>query len=94
MLEKITQNWWMLAVRGVAAVIFGVLALIWPGQTLQALVLVFGAFALVDGIFAIFAGIAASRYFDRWWAVLLEGVVKEYEKRFGALNVEGPAAQQ
>jgi uncharacterized membrane protein HdeD (DUF308 family) len=75
MLEKIASNWWMFAVRGVAAVIFGVLALIWPGQALQALVLVFGAFALVDGIFAIFAGIAASRYFDRWWAVLLEGVV-------------------
>src|SRR3970040_820848 len=75
MLEKFTHNWWMFAVRGVVAVIFGVLALIWPGQTLQALVLVFGAFALVDGIFAVIAGIAARGYFDRWWAVLLEGVV-------------------
>src|SRR5512139_2152735 len=74
MLEKFTQNWWTFAVRGVVAVIFGVLALIWPGQALQALVLVFGAYALVDGIFAIFAGIAARGYFDRWWAVLLEGV--------------------
>jgi uncharacterized membrane protein HdeD (DUF308 family) len=46
----------------------------WPGQALQALVLVFGAYALVDGIFAIFAGIASYRYFERWWAVLLEGV--------------------
>jgi uncharacterized membrane protein HdeD (DUF308 family) len=75
MLEKISRNWWMFAVRGVVAVIFGVVALIWPGQALQALVLVFGAFALVDGIFAIFAGIASYRYFERWWAVLLEGVV-------------------
>jgi len=75
MLEKFTHNWWMFAVRGVVAVIFGVLALIWPGQTLQALVLVFGAFALVDGIFAVIAGIAARGYFDRWWAVLLEGMV-------------------
>jgi uncharacterized membrane protein HdeD (DUF308 family) len=75
MLKKFTQNWWMYAVRGVIAVIFGVMALIWPGQTLQALVLVFGAFALVDGIFAIFAGIASYRYFERWWAVLLEGIV-------------------
>ena len=74
MLEKISSNWWMFAVRGVAAVIFGVLALIWPGQTLQALVLMFGAYAFVDGIFAIFAGIASYRYFERWWAVLLEGV--------------------
>ena len=75
MLEKFTRNWWMFAVRGVVAVIFGVVALIWPGQTLQALVLVFGAYALVDGIFAMFAGIASRRYFERWWAVLLEGVV-------------------
>ena len=75
MLEKFTHNWWMFAVRGVAAVIFGILALIWPGQALQALVLVFGAYALVDGIFAVIAGIAARKYFDRWWAVLLEGTV-------------------
>ncbi len=74
MLENISRNWWMFAVRGVAAVIFGILALIWPGQTLLALVLVFGAYALVDGIFAVFAGITFRRYFERWWAVLLEGV--------------------
>ncbi len=75
MLEKFTNNWWTFAIRGVAAVIFGILALIWPGQALQALVLVFGAYALVDGIFAVTAGIASRRYFDRWWAVLLEGIV-------------------
>ncbi len=75
MLEQISRNWWLYAVRGVVAIIFGVVALIWPGQTLQALVLVFGAYALVDGIFAVIAGIASYRYFERWWAVLLEGVV-------------------
>jgi uncharacterized membrane protein HdeD (DUF308 family) len=75
MLEQISRNWWMFAVRGVAAVIFGLLALIWPGQTMLALVLVFGAYALVDGIFSVVAGIAFRRYFERWWAVLLEGIV-------------------
>jgi uncharacterized membrane protein HdeD (DUF308 family) len=74
MLEKFAYNWWMFAVRGAVAVIFGLLALVWPGQTLLALVLLFGAFALVDGFFAVIAGIAARRYFDRWWAVLLEGI--------------------
>jgi uncharacterized membrane protein HdeD (DUF308 family) len=64
----------LFALRGVAAVIFGVVALIWPGQTLQILVLVFGAYALVDGIFSVIAGIAFRQYFERWWAVLLEGV--------------------
>jgi uncharacterized membrane protein HdeD (DUF308 family) len=74
MLEKISRNWWMFALRGVAAIIFGVVAFARPGQALQALVLVFGAYALVDGIFAIFAGLDARGYFDRWWAMLLEGM--------------------
>lgn len=74
MLEKVSRNWWLYAVRGVVAIIFGVVAFTRPEQALQALVLVFGAYALVDGIFAMFAGIASYRYFERWWAVLLEGV--------------------
>lgn len=74
MLEKISRNWWLYAVRGVVAIIFGVVAFARPAQALQALVLVFGAYAFVDGIFATFAGIASYRYFERWWAVLLEGV--------------------
>lgn len=74
MLEKISRNWWMFALRGMIAIIFGVVAFAQPEQALQALVLVFGAYALVDGIFAMFAGIASYRYFERWWAVLLEGV--------------------
>jgi uncharacterized membrane protein HdeD (DUF308 family) len=75
MLDMYLRNWWMYAVRGVAAVIFGILALIWPKETMIALVMLFGAYALVDGIFAVLAGIASRRYFERWWAVLLEGVV-------------------
>ncbi len=74
MLEKITRNWWLFAVRGVIAIIFGIVALTRPEQTLQALVLVFGAFALVDGIFTVIAGVASYRFFERWWAMLLEGV--------------------
>jgi uncharacterized membrane protein HdeD (DUF308 family) len=74
MLEKFTHNWWMFALRGLVAVIFSILAFTQPEQALQALVLVFGAFALVDGTLAMFAGIASHRYFERWWAVLLEGL--------------------
>ena len=74
MLEKFSHNWWMFAVRGVVAVIFGIMAFTRPEQTLQGLVLVFGAYAFLDGVFAIFAGIASYQYFERWWAVLLEGV--------------------
>ena len=74
MLDKITRNWWLYAVRGLVAVIFGTLALIWPEQAKVVLVLLFGAYVLVDGSFAIIAGIASYRYFELWWAVLLEGV--------------------
>ena len=74
MLEKISQNWWLYALRGVVAIIFGVVAFARPEQALQALVLMFGAYVLVDGIFAMFAGIALHGHIERWWAVLLEGV--------------------
>ncbi|QRN81432.1 MAG: HdeD family acid-resistance protein [Nocardiopsis sp. BM-2018] len=49
-LGDLSQSWWVLVVRGAAAVIFGVVALAWPGESLLALMIVFGAFALVDGI--------------------------------------------
>jgi uncharacterized membrane protein HdeD (DUF308 family) len=73
MLEKISRNWWLFAMRGVIAIIFGIVALTRPEQTLQALVLVFGAFALVDGLLTVFAGFLSAPVFKRWWAVLLEG---------------------
>ncbi len=74
MLEKFARNWWLYAVRGLIAVIFGIVALTRPEQTLQALVLVFGAFALADGFLTVFVGSISAPYFKRWWAVLLEGV--------------------
>ncbi len=74
MLDILERNWWTFAVRGVVAVIFGLLALIWPAQTLVSLVLFFGAYAFVDGVFAIVTGIASIRRYDRWWATLLEGL--------------------
>lgn len=70
----LARYWWVLALRGVFAVIFGVLAIVWPELTLRALVLLFGAYALVDGIFAVIAGIARHQRSERWWAQLLEGV--------------------
>jgi uncharacterized membrane protein HdeD (DUF308 family) len=74
MLDMLARKWWLYVVRGVFAILFGVLALIWPEQTKVALVLVFGVYALGDGIFSLISGIAMYRYFKRWWAVLLEGI--------------------
>ncbi|GAA1110829.1 HdeD family acid-resistance protein [Nocardiopsis composta] len=52
MLDFMSRNWWVLTVRGAAAVLFGVLALFWPGMTAIVLALLFGAYALVDGVLA------------------------------------------
>ena len=49
----LTRNWWALALRGLAGIIFGIITFAWPGISLAALVLLFGAYALTDGIFAI-----------------------------------------
>jgi uncharacterized membrane protein HdeD (DUF308 family) len=60
--------------RGLLAVIFGTVALIWPEPVSQALVLVFGAFVLVDGVLSIFAGLSSAPFFAQWWGLLLEGM--------------------
>jgi uncharacterized membrane protein HdeD (DUF308 family) len=74
MLETLTRHWWILAVRGALAVLFGLLALIWPGITVLALVLLFGAYALVDGVLALYTALFdRGRPGGRGWLVL-EGV--------------------
>jgi len=75
MADILTRNWWLVVVRGVAAILFGISAFIWPSLTLEVLVLLFGAYALVDGVFAIAAGVsgAALSGSSRWFLVL-EGI--------------------
>ncbi len=70
----LARSWWVFALRGVLAIIFGILALVSPGLTLLTLVLLFGAYALVDGVFAVIAGISSYGRSERWWVVVLEGV--------------------
>jgi uncharacterized membrane protein HdeD (DUF308 family) len=74
-----TQNWWALALRGVIAILFGIAALMLPGVMLWALVFLFGAYALVDGIFAVVESFKREARRDggsrSWWALLLEGLV-------------------
>jgi uncharacterized membrane protein HdeD (DUF308 family) len=75
MLTQLTRNWWAVALRGVVAILFGVIALVWPGLTLEILVLFFGAYMFVDGVFAIIAAFTNRTGHDRWWVLLLEGLV-------------------
>jgi uncharacterized membrane protein HdeD (DUF308 family) len=70
-LRTLADRWWVFLLRGVAAIIFGVLALMWPGVTLMTLVLLYGIFALVDGVFAIMGAIRGSEHTSRWWLAIV-----------------------
>jgi uncharacterized membrane protein HdeD (DUF308 family) len=74
-LPVLSRNWWALALRGLAAIVFGLLAFILPGITLTALILLFSAYMLVDGVFAIVAAVRAEERDTRWWLLLAEGVL-------------------
>jgi uncharacterized membrane protein HdeD (DUF308 family) len=76
-MEAQFQNrvWGGLALRGVAAILFGALALARPGGTAAALVYLFGAYAFVDGVFALVASAKIAQLGGRWWPMLLVGVV-------------------
>jgi uncharacterized membrane protein HdeD (DUF308 family) len=73
MAQILIGNWWVLALRGVFAILFALIAFIQPGITAEVVVLFFGAYALVDGIFAIVAGVRAARHHGRSAPLLVEG---------------------
>lgn len=75
MLVVFTSSWWALVLRGIAGIIFGLLAFIWPHITLTVLVFLFGAYALVDGIFSIMAGFKTHAENKRWWLLLIVGLL-------------------
>jgi uncharacterized membrane protein HdeD (DUF308 family) len=75
MLTLSARNWWLLVLRGVLAVLFAVLAYFWPLTTVIALVILFGAYALVDGIFALAAALERIGRHERWGAMLVQGIL-------------------
>jgi uncharacterized membrane protein HdeD (DUF308 family) len=73
--DVLTHNWWVLALRGLAAIAFGVLAFIWPGITLLTLIFLFGAFALLNGVLAFVAASRAPKGYPRFGSLILEGIL-------------------
>jgi len=69
-----TGHWWALAIRGGIAILFGLAALLRPGIALEALILLFGAYALVDGVFAIVGVFGGTRGGTPRWLLLIEGI--------------------
>jgi uncharacterized membrane protein HdeD (DUF308 family) len=70
----LARNWWLIALRGVLGVIFGVIALLMPITTILALVLLFSAYMIVDGAFAVYASIRAAQQGESWGLLLLQGI--------------------
>jgi uncharacterized membrane protein HdeD (DUF308 family) len=75
MLSSLSRNWWMVLLRGIAAIVFGVLAFVLPGLTLLTLVILYGVYALFDGVVALMAAIwtdgHAGKTGSRWWLAVV-----------------------
>jgi uncharacterized membrane protein HdeD (DUF308 family) len=72
---SLAQNWWAIAIRGVAAVVFGVIAVIAPSVTLLSLVIAFSIYAVVDGVMGIVSAVRAARNAETWTFLAAAGIV-------------------
>jgi uncharacterized membrane protein HdeD (DUF308 family) len=75
MSEVLAESWWTVGLRGILGILFGLILLLTPGLALEVFVILFAAYMLVDGVFAIAAGIKAARNGERWGLLILEGIV-------------------
>src|ERR1043165_18457 len=75
MVRSLSQNWWLVVLRGVLGILFGLAAFVLPGLTLLTLVVLFGVYAIADGVVAIVSSLRHTKDSPRWWVFLLEGLV-------------------
>jgi uncharacterized membrane protein HdeD (DUF308 family) len=73
--EAVIQPWWVLTLRGLIAIVFGILTLMSPGITLLSLILLFATYALVGGAVSVFGAVQYKRRDDHWWLPLLWGFI-------------------
>jgi uncharacterized membrane protein HdeD (DUF308 family) len=71
LLHTLSRYWWLVLLRGIAFIVFGALAFMWPGLTLVTLILFWGAFALIDGVLALAHAIMGGNMGSRWWLALI-----------------------
>lgn len=71
----LVNHWWIVLLRGIAAIIFAILAIFWPDFTLSLLILILAIYLLVDGVVAIFSAFKAAEKHHKWWLFLVEGLV-------------------
>jgi len=75
MLDEVANNWWLMFLRGLAAIAFGILAWTWPGMTLMVLLMFYAAYALVEGVSALFLGFAGKKNHKIWWQMIVIGLL-------------------
>jgi uncharacterized membrane protein HdeD (DUF308 family) len=67
----LARTWWLVLLRGLAAILFGALALLWPHLTLVVLVILYAVYALSDGVFALAEAVRGGGLIPRWWLVVI-----------------------
>src|SRR6185369_15849033 len=85
--QFLSRFWWLLLLRGVLAIGFGICAFAWPGLTLVTLVTLFAAYAFVDGVFNVIHAISHRREIEHWGLLLIEGLLGI---TFGVLAFRSP----
>src|SRR5437867_7688634 len=75
LIETLKRHWWVPVIRGIAAIVFGVIAFVYPGLTVAVLVLLFGAWVLVDGIFRVIGAIGHRSSDKEWGFDLVIGIM-------------------
>jgi uncharacterized membrane protein HdeD (DUF308 family) len=75
MLHALARNWWVLLLRGICALLFGLMAFAWPGITLTALIILFGVYALLDGLVAVALALSGKADGRAWWEMLTVGLL-------------------
>jgi uncharacterized membrane protein HdeD (DUF308 family) len=73
--EVLADSWWAVGLRGILGILFGLICLLTPGVAVEVFVILFSAYMLVDGVFAVASGIKAARNGERWGLLILEGIV-------------------
>ena len=74
-IETLKRHWWVPVIRGIAAIVFGIIAFAYPGLTIATLVLFFGAWVLIDGIFRIVGAIGGRASDPEWGFHLIIGII-------------------
>lgn len=83
----IRRHWWLFVLRGLLAILFGLLALMWPGATVMVLTAFVAAYALVDGLVTLASAFRLKPLFSRWWLLLIHGLISAV---FGVLALFYP----